>query len=115
MAHKKNPYIGKWRITEMELWDQEYVDEMIEGHFTFKKDGIGYFQFGWVEGGIDYRIEKCGEFERLEFSWEGQDENDPALGRGYVMLKEDFIEGKIYFHMGDVSWFRAERKVTNKL
>ena len=109
MAQKKNPYIGKWRITEMELWDQDYVDEMTEGHFTFKKDGIGYFQFGWVEGGIDYRIEKCGEIERLEFSWEGQDENDPALGRGYVTLKEDFIEGRIYFHMGDVSWFKAER------
>jgi hypothetical protein len=114
MAQKKNLYIGKWLITEMELWDQDYVNEMIEGHFTFKKDDMGNFQFGCVEGDIDYRIEKCGEIERLEFSWEGQDDNDYAFGRGYVILKGDFIEGKIYFHMGDVSWFKAEREITGK-
>jgi len=112
MAQKKNPYIGKWLITEMELWDQEYVNEMTEGHFTFKKDDMGHFQFCCVEGDIDYRIEKCGEIERLEFSWEGQDDSDYAFGRGYVTLKGDMIEGKIYFHMGDVSWFKAERKIT---
>jgi len=115
MSQKKNTYIGKWRITEMEMWDQDYVDEMTEGHFTFEKNGIGHFQFGLVEGGVDYRIEKCGEVERLEFSWEGQDENDPAFGRGYAILNEDCIEGRIYFHMGDVSWLKAERKENKKL
>jgi len=115
MAQKKNPYIGKWRITEMEMWDQDYVDEITEGHFTFEKNGVGYFQVALVEGEIDYRIEKWGEFARLEFSWEGQDENDPDLGRGYVTLNEDSIEGRLYFHMGDDSWFKAERKGNNKL
>ena len=110
MARKKNPYIGKWRILEMELWDQDYVDEITEGHFTFEKDGLGYFQFGLVEGKIDYRIEKCGELERIEFSWEGQDENDLAMGRGHATLKENMLEGRFYFHLGDDSWFRAERK-----
>ena len=76
MARKKNAYIGKWRILEMELWDQVYVDEITEGHFTFEKGGLGYFQFGLVEGQIDYRIEKCGELERIEFSWEGH----PLMG-----------------------------------
>lgn len=99
----------------MEMWDQDYVGEITEGHFTFEKDGVGYFLFGLVEGEIDYRIEKVGEFERLEFSWEGQDENDPELGRGYVTLKEIFIVWKIYFHIGDDSWFKDERKGKNKL
>ncbi|MCF8037907.1 MAG: hypothetical protein K9K79_01190 [Desulfohalobiaceae bacterium] len=109
MQEKINPYIGKWRITEMEMWDQDYVDQITEGHFTFEKDGLGYFQFGLTEGEIDYRIEKCDELERLEFTWEGRDENDPDLGRGYVILKEDFIEGRFYSHMGDDSWFKAMR------
>ena len=109
MVKKTNQYIAKWRITEMEMWDQEYVDQITEGHFTFEMDGIGHFQFGLVEGEIDYRIEKCGELERIEFSWEGQDENDPDLGRGYAILKDDFIEGRIYSHMGDDSGFRAKR------
>ena len=94
----------------MEMWDQDYIDEATEGHVTFNKDGLGHFQFGLVEGEIDYRIEKCGEFERIEFSWEGQDENNPAFGRGNASLEGNFIEGRLYFHLGDDSWFKAERK-----
>ena len=106
---KENQYIGKWQITEMEMWNQDYVNEITEGHFTFEKDGIGYFQFGLVEGGIDFRVEKFGSRERLDFSWAGLDENDPCTGRGYVSSNSDGLEGRIYFHMGDESWFRAKK------
>lgn len=106
---KENQYIGKWQITEMEMWDQDYVNEIMVGHFTFEKDGIGYFQFGLIEGGIDFRVEKFNGRERLEFSWEGLDENDLCTGRGYASLKSKGLEGKIYFHMGDESWFRAKK------
>jgi len=106
---ERNPYIGKWRITEMEMWDQDVIDMETEGYFLFKKDGLGFFQFGLVQGQIDYRIEKTGEVERLEFSWEGQDENDSALGRGWVIMKNDLLEGRFYFHLGDDSWFNAKR------
>ncbi len=107
----KNPFTGRWRVIEMELWGQEYVNEVTEGHFTFEKDGLGFFQFGLVDGYIDYRINKESEVERIDFSWEGQDENDPVHGRGYATLKSDIVEGRLYFHMGDNSWFRAERTV----
>ena len=46
----------------------------------------------------------------LIISWEGHDENDRALGRGYASLKENIIEGRLYFHLGGDSWFKAERK-----
>jgi hypothetical protein len=62
-----------------------------------------------VQGQIDYRIEKTGEIERLEFSWEGQDENDVAIGRGWAIIQNDHLEGRIYFHLGDDSWFKAKR------
>jgi len=28
MVKNENPYTGKWRIIEMEMWDQDYVDEV---------------------------------------------------------------------------------------
>ena len=38
----------------MEMWDQDYKDEVIESHFTFEKAWLGYFQFGLVEDHIDW-------------------------------------------------------------
>ena len=52
---QRNPYIGKWRIIEMEIWDQDFIDMETEGHFLFEKDQLGSFQFGLVQGQIDYR------------------------------------------------------------
>ena len=107
---QRNPYLGKWRIIEMEMWDQDFIDLETEGHFLFEKDGLGSFQFGLIRGQIDYRIEKTGRIERLEFSWEGQDENNMASGRGWAVIKNDHLEGRFYFHLGDDSWFSATRQ-----
>lgn len=104
-----NTYVGKWRIIEMELWDQDFIDMETEGYFLFEKEEIGIFQFGLVRGTIDYRIKKNGEVERLEFTWEGQDENDEVMGRGWVVLKNDHLEGRIFFHLGDDSAFAARK------
>ena len=106
---QRNPYIGKWRIIEMEMWDQDFIDMETEGHFLFEDDDLGSFQFGLVQGQIDYRVEKMGEIERLEFSWEGQDENDATSDRGWALIKNDHLEGRFYFHLGDDSWFKAKR------
>ena len=106
---KRNPYLGKWRIIQMEMWNQEFIDMETEGHFIFEEDELGSFQFGLVQGQIDYRIEKTVEIERLEFSWEGQDENDAASGRGWAVRQNDRLECRIYFHLGDDSWFKAKR------
>ena len=51
MKTKIKTFIGKWSIIEMAAWDQEYVNMEVPGHFTFKKDGTGDFQFGLVQGG----------------------------------------------------------------
>ena len=109
MVQKKNEYIDKWRIIEMEMWDQDFIDLVTEGHFTFDDDESGNFQFGAIEGQIDYRIEEYGESKRLEFSWDGSDDMDPASGRGWAIVDGDVINGKIYFHMGDSSSFKAKR------
>jgi hypothetical protein len=93
----------------MEMWDQDYVDLIIPGYFSFIKNDLGYFQFGVVEGQIDYRIEKIGDIERLEFSREGQSETAPASGRGWAVIDGDYLEGRLYIHLSDDSSFKAKR------
>jgi hypothetical protein len=106
---KRNPYLGRWRIVEMETWDQEYVDLVTEGNFTFGKDGMGNFEFGAIKADTDYTIEEIGNTERAEFSFEGYDEYDPVSGRGWVIIENDTLTGKIFFHAGDDSEFKAKR------
>ena len=106
----KNEYIGKWRIVEMEMWDQSYIDLVTQGYILFEENDMGEFQFGTVVGALDYHIEPHAETERLEFSWSGSAELDPVSGRGWAMLNENGqLQGMLYFHEGDDSGFTAER------
>ena len=46
----------------------------------------------------------------VEFSWEGNDECDPASGRGWAVLEENgSLRGRIFFHFGDDSGYTAVR------
>jgi hypothetical protein len=102
--------IGRWRIVWMGAWDQDFVDAEVEGYFEFDRKGGGSFHFGYVSGGIDYReVERDGK-PGLEFTWDGNDEMDPAQGRGWAVHDGEEIEGRIFFHRGDDSAFRAVRK-----
>lgn len=105
--HTNNPFIGRWRIVEMEVWDQDYVDMEVPGHFTFAKDNLGNFQFGLVSGELDCRTTlKTGQ-DRIEFSWAGEDEGSPVSGRGWAVVADDQLLGRIYFHLGEDSSFHA--------
>ena len=107
MKAKIKPYIGTWSIIEMEAWDQEYVNMEVPGHFTFRKDGTGHFQFGLVQGEMDCRIEIDHGRERIGFSWEGNDELDPVCGRGWAVIENKELRGRIFFHLGNDSMFRG--------
>ena len=102
-------FLGKWRITEMEQWDQEYIDLVAPGYFKFGGDRLGHFQFGAVQANIDYRIEKCGKEQRIEFSFEGEDEGDSISGRGWATAAGDELKGRLYSHLSDDSWFKAQK------
>jgi hypothetical protein len=102
-------FVGQWSIVEMEAWDQEYIDMEVPGYFTFKKDGSGHFQFGLVQREMDCRLESTGGKARIEFSWQGQDELDPASGRGWAVIEDGELKSRIFFHQGDDSAFRARR------
>lgn len=110
MAKPKNPFVGSWRIIEMEEYDREYIDLVVPGHITFEPDGMGSFQFGTVQGWLDCRIEVAGDEERIEFSWEGFNDNDPGCGRGWAVRRGSELTGRLYVHAGDDSAFRAVRR-----
>jgi hypothetical protein len=94
----------------MDLWDTEDVALLAEGFIEFGSDHGGSFGFVAVQGGIDWREASREGRSGLEFSWEGFDECDPAMGRGWAVLEDDgSLRGHIYFHLGDDSGFRGER------
>ena len=110
----KNAIIGSWRITEMELWDQEDIDMMAPGYFRFDADGKGEFGFIAVQGGLDCRYETRDGNTAVEFSWEGTDEMDQRSGRGWAVLEGDRLSGRLFFHDGDDSGFTADKQTEGK-
>ena len=101
---------GRWRIYEMELWDEDYFNMDVKAYIEVDARNMGRFQFGLVSGQIDGEIVEEGDRKRFEFTWDGNDECDPAQGSGWITLKDEkTIEGKIKFHLGDSSTFLAKR------
>jgi hypothetical protein len=109
---KKPSILGTWRITHMDEWDQEFVDAEVEGYVRIESDGDGEFQFGYVWGQMTCEFTQRDGKTAVEWSWEGNDEMDPASGRGWAVLQDDgTLTGRIIFHGGDKSDFTAIKKV----
>ncbi len=110
---KAGAFAGTWRILEMEIWDKDAFNLVGPAHFTFGRDGLGNFRFIAVEGELDCRYSEEEGKPRVDFTWEGNDECDPASGRGWAVRNGDVIVGRIFLHLGDDSAFTARRtKVT---
>ena len=105
-----NELVGRWRIEEMELWDRDAIDLVEPGFIDIGPDGVGSLSFIAVVGGIDFRFARVDGVHAVEFSWEGDDDGGPASGRGSAKLSDDGqLRGRIFFHLGDDSWFTARR------
>jgi len=103
-------FVGWWRIVEMELWDADVIDLVAPAFIEFGKDLRGRFGFVVVDGWMDCRVVERSGRPCVEFSWEGIDEGDEVSGRGWaVVAADDALEGRIFFHLGDDSGFRAVR------
>lgn len=105
----KSPFTGRWRIVSMTAWEQDYVDEEGEGYFEFDGKGGGEFHFGYVHGQMDCRPATRDGRPAVEWSWDGNDEMDPAQGRGWAVVTGGELHGLIVFHQGDESEFVAEK------
>ena len=98
------------RIFAMEQGDQAFIDLVVPGYITFREDHLGEFQFGAVHGDLDYRLAPYQETERLEFSWEGENEMDQVSGRGWAIIEDGQLQGRLYLHEGDASGVTAEKR-----
>ncbi|MDP9440650.1 MAG: hypothetical protein M3P34_00385 [Actinomycetota bacterium] len=100
---------GRWRIIEMELWDQDAIDLTGPAFIEFGPDNAGSFRFIAVEGSMDVRPSHRDGLAGVEFSWDGYDEGERTTGRGWATLGSDgTLMGRIFIHLGDDSSFLAE-------
>jgi hypothetical protein len=105
---------GTWHIFEMEQWDEDYFNMEVQAYIRIEPDCSGEFQFGLVHGSfVGQYLDTDGS--QLEFTWEGNDECDPASGSGCVeAISKDVLEGEFCFHHGDESTFRARRAMADR-
>ena len=106
--------MGRWLIESMDQWDRDFIDEMVRGYFEFDTKDSGIFQFGYVEGQIDYRLGERDGKPAVEFSWDGNDEMEPAQGRGWLVLEGDELKGMFYIHLGEESGIMLKREPKTK-
>lgn len=119
MAKKKSkprsPFLGRWQIVSMSTWDADYLNEEVQAFIEFDDKGGGSFQFGYVQGIIDYREGLRDGRPAAELSWEGGDGADgtPLMGRGWAQLSDEGLHGMIFIHQGDDSEFEATRPTSH--
>jgi hypothetical protein len=103
-------FAGRWRIVEMDVWDNDFLDLVEEAHITFQGGSDGEIAFGALKGFLDVRYGSRHGSACAEFSWQGHDEGDEACGRGWVTLgTAGRLVGHFYIHNGDDSGLVGER------
>jgi hypothetical protein len=95
----KKAFVGKWRITELQDYDADYVDMCGPAMVTIGSRGSGRISFGASEAEIDCRMDDFDE-RVIRFSFEGSDEGDPICGHGYCLSGG---EGVVFCHF-DMVW-----------
>jgi hypothetical protein len=108
------PFSGRWQIVSMSAWEQDFIDEEEEGYFEFGDNDQGEFHFGYVHGHMDCKVTTRDGEQAVEWTWDGNDEMDPAQGRGWAVVKGDELHGMIFFQGGDDSEFVAKKKSEKK-
>jgi hypothetical protein len=104
-----NPFVGLWLIISMSAWDEEYLHEEERAYIEFDDRESGEFHFGYVRGFMDCRLTQRDGEPAIEWTWDGNDEMEPAQGRGWAMMKGAKLHGMIFFHQGDDSAFVAKK------
>ena len=83
----ESPFVGHWHIESMDQWDEDFINAEVQGFIEFDAQGGGEFQFGYVQGQMDCRLSTRDGELAVEWTWDGNDEMDPAEGRGWAVLK----------------------------
>jgi hypothetical protein len=101
--------LGKWRIVQLPDYEEDYAD-MVEAAYILFEPTRGEFAFGCVTGAFA----GGGDYDAVEFDWDGNDEMDEACGSGWAELQDDgSLQGEIRLHGGDEITFLARRWPTS--
>jgi len=102
-------FAGRWRITEMDQWEE--LDLLEPAHITFKGSDSGEIVFAAIEAELDVRYGSRDGSACAEFCWEGSDDNAHASGRGRAVLgTAGRLVGHISIYKGDDSGLVGERE-----
>ena len=101
--------MGRWRITETELWEPDDLDLLGPAQIVLERGGQGRMSFIAVDLLLDYQLARRDNRDGVEFTFSGSDEGDRVSGRGWAVLDGPLLRGRIYFHQGDQSGFVARR------
>ena len=107
MKASDNPVVGRWRIVEADLWDQEYLDLCGPATLLVRANGDGEIAFGAMQASldIDYGPDEIG------FTWVGFDEMTEVSGSGSAELQDDgSLEIAFEYHLGDEALLKAVRE-----
>ena len=102
-------FAGRWRITEMDEWDE--IDLLGSAHIAFTGKDSGELAFIAIEADLDVRYGARDGAACAEFSWEGFDDGSPASGRGWAAFGTAGRLRRPHLHpQRDDSGFVAERE-----
>jgi hypothetical protein len=102
------PFQGRWRIAEMDLWDNDALD-LVEPAFLEIKGQGGKMQCIAVTAWLDILYVARAGGPIAESCWEGVDEGDQRSGCGWLAPgTAGRLVGHLYFHMGDDSGLVCE-------
>lgn len=102
-------FAGRFRITELDGFDDDYLCLVADPFIEFGPKGEGRFQIGALEATMDVQETERDSEPSIEFTWEGFDEGDEISGRGWAVVDADRMHGHLYFHLGDDYGFKAKR------
>ena len=98
--------IGRWRITEADLWDRDHLDLVEPAMIIIHEDGHGEIAFGAMQAGLDLEYSRSMVF----FTWAGYEEMDEVNGSGSAELLDDgTLEVEFAYHLGDEAILKAQR------
>jgi hypothetical protein len=98
--------IGRWRIVEADLWDNDYLDLVGPAQMTIRADGHGEIAFGALQAGLDLEYSPNAIF----FTWAGFDEMDEVNGSGSAELQDDgTVQIEFAYRLGDDATLKAVR------
>ena len=82
---KRCMLLGKWRITQSDIWDKDYLDLVEPAYILLEEDGHGEVALGALNARLDLEYGKAIVF----FTWAGFDEMDEVSGSGSAKLNDD--------------------------